>query len=412
MNDAAKNKSGLVEVIYPTLDGNIYFLDLETGSATRSKLNIGVPTKGTGSIDPRGYPMLYTGQGIDSVNGVKVPVYFRAINLIKGEVAWKFGGKDPFCYRAWQAYDSSAVINNDTLITGGENGVLYTTVLNTQYDEQAGTVSINPEGLVKYRYMMDGYADDSSANGSTSRWWGIENSIAAWRNYAFFTDNGGLLQCVDLNTMKLIYAVDVLDDSDTSIVIEEDIPNQTIYLYTANEVDKQSGALKAGYGDSYHRKINGLTGEIIWQKSWKSSVGNASSNGGTLTTPAIIGDLIVYAMDLTSVTLEDGSTTYGGRLVAYNRETGEVVWEHVQKSDYWSSPVAVTSTEGKRYIVQCDRGGTMTLFNADNGNVLTTVDLGSRIDATPSAFGNMIVVGTRGVGGSGETQKIIGIEIS
>jgi hypothetical protein len=54
-----------VEVIYPTLDENIYFLDLETGKPTRDSIHIGFPTKGTAMVDPRGYPFLFTGQGIN-----------------------------------------------------------------------------------------------------------------------------------------------------------------------------------------------------------------------------------------------------------------------------------------------------------------------------------------------------------
>ena len=55
----------LVEVIYPAMDGNIYFLDLETGKPTRDKIEVGFPMKGTGMVDPRGYPILYTGMGIN-----------------------------------------------------------------------------------------------------------------------------------------------------------------------------------------------------------------------------------------------------------------------------------------------------------------------------------------------------------
>ena len=416
MYDIAKTKKDLVEVIYPTMDGNIYFLDIQTGEKTRDNINIGVPTKGTASIDPRGYPILYTGQGIDSVNGKAVSVKFRAINLITNQVMWDFGGKDAFSHRIWQAYDSSALIDagSDTLIEPGENGVLYTVKLNTKYDEASGTVSVDPESLVKYRYTTPEYGE-----GDESRWWGIENSIATWRNYAFFTDNGGFLQCVDLNKMELIYSVDVLDDSDTSIVIEEDYENNTFYLYTANEVDKQAGALSSGYGKSYHRKIDGPTGKIIWQKDNKASVGNTSSNGGTLTTPALgkgeISNLIIYAMDMVPIEVSDGAggtkTVLGGRLIAYDKNTGDVVWSKEQKSDYWSSPVIVYSDTGKAYLVQCDRGGYMKLYNAATGDELYSLDLGSRIDATPSVYGNMIVVGTRGVGGSGEKQKIIGIKI-
>ncbi len=47
INSDMKSKD-LVEVIYPTLDGNIYFLDLETGKPTRNPIKIGYPIKGTG----------------------------------------------------------------------------------------------------------------------------------------------------------------------------------------------------------------------------------------------------------------------------------------------------------------------------------------------------------------------------
>ncbi|MEZ4628568.1 MAG: hypothetical protein R2912_10970 [Eubacteriales bacterium] len=63
MYDWAKQKSGIVKVILATMDGNVYFLDLETGEATRDKLNIGMPFKGAGSLDPRGYPILYLEPG-------------------------------------------------------------------------------------------------------------------------------------------------------------------------------------------------------------------------------------------------------------------------------------------------------------------------------------------------------------
>lgn len=56
MYDSAKSKAGLVEVIYATMDGKIYFLDLETGEKTRDPINIGVPFKGAGSLDRAASP--------------------------------------------------------------------------------------------------------------------------------------------------------------------------------------------------------------------------------------------------------------------------------------------------------------------------------------------------------------------
>jgi hypothetical protein len=53
----------------------------------------------------------------------------------------------------------------------------------------------------------------------------------------------------------------------------------------------------------------------------------------------------------------------------------------------------------------------MRLHDARTGDVLYSLDLGSRIESTPAVFGNYAVVGTRGQAGSGESQKIICIKI-
>jgi len=411
--DEFKDMDGFTEVIYPTMDGNIYFMELHSGKATRDKIHLGVTTKGTASLDPRGYPMLYTGQGIPEDG----KAYFRAINLITNEIDWEFGGRDPFSHRSWQAWDSSALIHadTDTLITGGENGVLYTIKLNSKYDPAAGTMSIDPDNVVKYRYTGDGYGHSDQ---SDKRWPGIENSIAIFRNYAYFTDNGGRLSCVDLNTMELQFVVDVLDDSDTSIVIEEDVENDTFYLYTANEVDKQSG-ISGGLGNCYHRKINGLTGEIIWQESWKADIGNTSSNGGTLTTPHVgrgnISDIVIYSSTLVPVTFTNSEgrevSQNGGRLVAYNKHNGEVLWTFEQAAGYWASPVVIYDENDDAYLIQCDRSGMLRLHDPRTGEVLFEMDMGSRIESTPAVFENMLVVGTRGTHGSGESPRILGVKI-
>ena len=69
MYDWAKEDDELVEVIYATMDGNVYFLDLNTGKKTRDTLTLGYTFKGAGALDPRGYPLLYLGAGYDSDRG-------------------------------------------------------------------------------------------------------------------------------------------------------------------------------------------------------------------------------------------------------------------------------------------------------------------------------------------------------
>ena len=436
----------LTEVIYPAMDGNIYFLDLETGNPTRDPINTGIVQKGTSCIDPRGYPLLFVGQGIPDKNEEGNPAaYVRVYSLISGEQIGQFGGFDWFARRAWQAYDGSPMIANDTLVYGGENGIFYTVKLNAKFDAAAGTVSIEPDGLIKTRYEASGYSGKDTEG---SRWYGMESSVSAFRNYAFFTDNGGMLQCVDLNTMAIKYVVDVSDESDSSVVIDESYADNTFYLYTGSQTRKKGSDLSDGFGYSYQRKINGLTGAIVWEKRWICSNGDSSASGGVVATPHVgrgqISNLVIYSFSLAALSGSNTSTTsdtpdpaatvasdgtqsaaevlpqknaggtytLGGRIVAYDKSTGAIIWSIEQTNDYWASPVVVYDAQGKAYLIQCDRGGNVTMYDASNGTVLNSVDLGSRIDSTPAVFNNLLVVGTRGKGGSGKGPQIVCLKIS
>ncbi len=439
----------LTEVIYPAMDGNIYFLDLATGNATRDPINSGIVQKGTACVDPRGYPLLYVGQGIPAENEQGNPAaYVRVYSLISGEQIEQFGGFDWFARRTWQAYDGSPMIANDTLVYGGENGIFYTVKLNAQFDAASGTVSIKPDGLIKSRYEASGYSRDDTAG---ARWYGMESSVSAFRNYAFFTDNGGRLQCVDLNTLAIKYVVDVTDESDSSVVVEESYDDNAVYLYTGSQTRNKGSDLPDGFGYSYQRKINGLTGAIIWEKRWICATGDASASGGVVATPHVgrgqISNLVIYSFSLaaqsngattaeTSVTPDpeevtegeatqaptqgevlpqpnaSGSYTAGGRIVAYDKATGNIIWSVEQTNDYWASPVVVYDSQGKAYLIQCDRGGYVTMYDASNGTMLNNIDIGSRIDSTPAVFNNLLVVGTRGKGGSGKGPQIVCLKIS
>ena len=150
--DWAKNDDSMVEVIYACLDGNIYFLDLATGRPTREPMRLGFAFKGSGALDPRGLPLLYVGAGYDSSKG-KSRVFI--IDLIKQEVLYTFGNVDPVSQRGSLSYfDSSALVDaaSDTLIYPGENGLLYLMHLNAAYDPATGTVSVNPDQVLKWRY--------------------------------------------------------------------------------------------------------------------------------------------------------------------------------------------------------------------------------------------------------------------
>jgi hypothetical protein len=142
LKETKKADPDLVEVIYPCLDGRIYFLDLKDGTATRPVIESGGgPFKGTGSLYPDGTPMLFVGHGDGAPN--REPVKARLYSLIDQKQLYSFGTKpDALSFRSFHAYDSSALfdVESDTIIEPGENGILYTIKLNTKYDKTAGTL--------------------------------------------------------------------------------------------------------------------------------------------------------------------------------------------------------------------------------------------------------------------------------
>ncbi len=420
VGDIYKSMEDFIEVIYPSADGNIYFFDLLTGGQTRQPISVGISLFGTASLDPDGRPMLYVGSGLMKKNARGTEVsYYYAINLISNKVEYEFGGRDYFAYRSkWNAFDASPLIINDTLIQPSEGGIIYFVSLRTKYDPEKGTISINPGDRVKYRYTGPNY---NSNDGTGKRWYGFESSPAIFRNYLFITDNGGHLQCIDTNTLKLLYAVDLGGDTDASPVLEEDGAAGTLFVYTASQTNVQAADLPAGWGYATMKKINALTGEVVWSKDRISYVGNGSYKSGCRATPHVgrgnISNLLICAFSGAGIPVVDdtgavSSYTYGGRLVAFDKSDGTVVWsiETEGSADYVASPVVFYTDRGDAYLVACDRSGKMNLYDAATGGMAlcASLDLGARIDSTPAAFGNYLVVGTTGQTPDGtETSPLI-----
>lgn len=405
--DQFKNKQGFTEVIIASSDGCIYFMELSTGEKTRDPIEIGAPTKGTPSLDPRGYPIIYVGQGLNPDGSYKKSndMYFRAYNLIDGKLLHQFGAvdKDPTAYRDnWQAYDASPLIVNDTLIEPGENGVLYTLKLNAEYDEETGKVSMNPDPMVKATY-------NSKRNEKTGIY-GMENSPVGWRNYVFFTDNIGMLQCMDLNTMSLVYANDLENDSDVSMVLEEDAKNQGVYLYTGCEYDDSVVDAESATGECYARKIDALNGKVLWTKKFPvfTEIGGKVDNG-ILASPILgrqgtsMEGLIIYTVS--GMIMEDDSKT--AKVIALNKDNGDIVWQVDLENSGWtpSSAAAVYTEDGQGYIVQCLYKGGIKLIRADkdaasivdsvNVSEETETEESNNFEATPAVYGDTIVVGSK-----------------
>ena len=398
-----KAEADLTEIIYPCLDGKIYFLDLKDGKYTRAPISSGGgPFKGTGSIYPDGTPLLFVGHGDNSPG--KQTVRARLYSLIDQTQLYAFGKSDPQAYRKWTAYDSSALFDatTGTIIEPGENGILYTIKLNVDFDKTAGTLSVSPGLPVKARYAAPDYKD-AAANTPSTRWWGMEDSAVIWHNYAYIADNGGRLMCWDLNTMKLVWVQNCLDDTNTTPVFEESPQDGTGYLYISTSLHlTATGSADPRKGGIPVWKINAATGEVVWKTAPYPCYTILGVSGGVQSTPVLgkndISNLVVYNIARTP-------KPDSGILVALDKTTGQEVWRTSLTHYSWSSPVAVYTPAGKSYIVLCDSVGTMFLIEGTTGKVLTRLELGTNTEASPAVFGDTIVVGTRG-------QRIVAVKVS
>ncbi len=402
MYDWAKQKTGLVEVILATMDGNVYFIDLETGEPTREKLYIGMPFKGAGSLDPRGYPILYLGSGdmyADDAQKSRAMIY----SLIDFTRLYEFGKQnDEFSLRDWHAYDSAPLVDaeTDTLIYPGENGILYTVKLNTEFDITTGQLSVNPSEIVKMRYV--GERSTYPESSSNLFWLGYETSISVLGQFGYLGTNDGFLQCINLNTMSMVWAQDLGDDTNGSPVLETDFANRTAYLYLGPSLHYTADSESKGTVSFY--KVNAITGEIVWKHT--ENVYTKSGVSGGIQATAVLGKNSIS--DLVIIPFARTPNENDGVLLALDKATGAVRWTFTMEKYTWSSPVAVYDENGNAYIVICegyDTGSKIFLLDGKTGTLLSTVDVEKSMEASPAVYGNMIVVGTRGM-------KIWGVKIS
>lgn len=378
MYDWAREKEGLVEVIYATLDGHVYFYELTSGEYTRDPLNLGLNYKGAGALDPRGYPILYVGSGVDSVNGRS---RVKVVNLIDNSVMFEFGHNETFANRGWHMFDSSPLVSAETdqLIYPGENGILYIIHLNTKYNEQTGELSVDPDNIVKWKY---------NGTRSGSRYWlGVESSAAIINNYIFLADNGGNLMCLDLNTLELVWVQDVLDDTNCSPVVDVEDGHPYIYISTSFHYGWRSYSTAA----IPIFKIDAETGEIVWRTDYTCYTVQDLSGGvqGTIA----VGKNKLSDMIFVPIARTPGASS--GTLAALKKDTGEVVWEKETSMYSWSSPVDFYDADGNGYLLYCNSGFNMFLIDGKTGEQLDYMNLGGNIEASPAMYGNYAVVGTR-----------------
>ncbi len=401
-------KSALKEVIIPGVDGVIRFLDLEDGKITRNSIKLGYPMKGSPSLHPGGYPFMTVGQFARKMKTKRGQIGLRQYNLYSQKELKLIDGLDGKYHRPLNdigSFETSALIDrvSDTLIVAGTNGMVYLESLGTNFDYSLGVFQIAPSIVA-----MNSRAKGQKNNALLA----VESSLAAYDKYIYYADMGGVLRCVDTNTLKPVWAVETGDSVMAAVALDL-TADRELNLYTANMLNNR----KKGNGDVQIRRYDALSGREIWCTDvgvFKSKKDKEKDNIGAKASPVIgqngLGDLVYYTVTGLS---EEGAERLKlnadtpAALIALNKSDGKVAWAYGLGSRSESSPVALYDKEGNGWIVQCEQSGVIHLVDGRTGSPVDSLQIEGEIEASPAAYNNVVVVGTTGKG----KAFVYGIEV-
>jgi outer membrane protein assembly factor BamB len=217
----------------------------------------------------------------------------------------------------------------------------------------------------------------------------MESSPAIYKNYGYLSDNHGNIICFNLNTLKPVWHYDNHDDTDASPVVEEE--NGIPVVYVACEIDKQGSE-----GFSYFTKLNGLTGEKIWEQKIsgkRKQIREKWFDGGVFATP-LIGIKDCDSMIFTNFCIY--GTGLKGEFIAFNKNTGEIIYRTQLKQYAWSSPVAFCNKNGEMIVFTADTGGNIYLIHGKTGEIILSQKIGNNFESSPIVIQNSVVLGSRG----------------
>jgi len=364
---------GVTELIFGAYDRAIHFVDAATGQDLRSRFVTGDIIKGSVTVDPDGFPLLYSGSRDNKL---------RIIALDRSEPTelWSLDAYD--VEGTWNDdWDGNPLIIDDIMYEGGENGWFFAYQLNRGYDG-SGLVTVEPERLL----AMPGYDSElrSLAGGNLS----IENSVAAYEQRVYFANSAGRVVGLDVSEIRDGNAPVVFDyyaggDIDASIVIDADG-----MLYVS--VNVKPAQVGQGYRTAGNIERTREVGQLIKLDPYTSSdplvwgvdLTAEGGDSGTWATPAL-HDGLLY------------TNTHLGSLIAVDAATGDVVWRDGTVGWHsWSSPAVVDGTLVVATCVGDLRG--YSLEDPRAPQLSWTVPVGeSCLEATPAIWNGVIYLGSR-----------------
>jgi outer membrane protein assembly factor BamB len=366
---AVVERGGRTWVIFNAYDGAVHFHDARTGEQLLEPFVTGDIIKGSVTVDPDGFPLVYTGSRDDHFRVLALDrPGGRAIEL------WRLGA-DAVSPTMWNDdWDGSALVLDDWLLEGGENSQFHVVRLNRAIGAD-GLVTVAPE-LVFHTPGWDEQLLRDLA-GNRSRDVSIENSVAVHDDTAYFANSGGLVQGWDLSPLRTggtptrTFRYWAGDDIDASIVIDDEG-----MLYVGVEYERGTARARE-VGQVIKLDPQRADDPLVWSVK---DLGTPPT--GVWSTLALHRGVVI-------------ATTDGGRVLGIDAADGEILWERRLPGPLWQSPVVVDDV-----LVLGDCAGVLRGFDVSDPRVEPVprweVALGGCIEATPAVWDGWIHLATRG----------------
>ena len=362
---AVFERDGRTWVVFGAYDYQFHFLDAATGTPILAPFPTGDIAKGTVTVDPDGFPLVYGGSRDNKLRVL-------AIDRPEAVELWALDSTDAALQpRLWNSdWDAAPLIVGDYLVTGGENSRFHVVRLNRSYGPD-GLVQVAPE-LV---FTAPAWDDELLANLPDDRV-SVENAVTLVGDTAYFTTSGGLVQGWDLSSLRTgqgeitrTFRFWSGDDTDATIVADEEG-----FLYVGQEWDRRNDRGRE-VGQLLKLDPRNPDKPVVW-----SIADQGGSQAGTWSTPALYRDIIIWP-------------TYLGPAYGIDRATGAVRWTIELPWAVMSSPVVVDDV-----LMQADATGTVhawDLTTPGTPSPLWTVQLPANIESTPALWKGRLYVGTR-----------------
>lgn len=388
IKDEMKEVKALREVIVAAQDGKVYFYNLLTGEATRDPIDLGAPSRGGLSVATNATPILGVGQYNAKLAKKTVKNGYHILNLVTNEKERLIAGDGKDKNSNYSGVTGAALFDSvtGTMVVGAQNGVLYTAEFGSV--KEAYNYASNE---IKLATAYQGYKTQADGQKKTNTV--IEGSVAMYNNYVYYGDQAGILQCVNVNTLQPVWALDLNETLESTPAL--DVTDNDVSLYIGNTLTSK--------GTCAIYRINALTGEIIWTYEVPELTYVKNADVGCVASPVIgqesLSDVVIFTVT---------NASKSSQVLALNKQDGTVAWSVDMESPSLSSPVAVYNTDGDAWILQAEQNGQIHLMDGKDGSILDTLTLTAetegatlQIKASPAVYGNLLIIGTTGKDASG-----------